>query len=220
MIFHRNLLLPLNGSKMKSYYDLLQVEPDADIETIKRAFHRLAKRFHPDISDDNGEFLKILTAYKTLIDERKRALYNTLLSEKPVFRDVLLPKNRLEFALSLADVARLRVFNRGKTGRRTGMYNPKGYDVMVRVKREELAGGARIYIDIPSHVVCPLCRGSRVYCPLCSGKGHIVKAVPVPVDLPREARNGEIISVYIRDKKSKEYAYYFIDSLRIKITIF
>ena len=59
---------------MDSLYELLRVEPDADRESIKRAFYRLAKEHHPDISKNSAAFIKILNAYKTLTDDNKREL--------------------------------------------------------------------------------------------------------------------------------------------------
>ena len=56
---------------MKSYYEILDLEEGAPKEEIRRAFCRLAKKFHPDISKDHKRFLQILGAYKTLIDDRK-----------------------------------------------------------------------------------------------------------------------------------------------------
>ena len=50
---------------MKTLYELLNVTTNADKEDIKRAFHRLAKQHHPDLSSDSSMFLKILDAYET-----------------------------------------------------------------------------------------------------------------------------------------------------------
>ncbi|MFC1850413.1 DnaJ domain-containing protein [candidate division CSSED10-310 bacterium] len=63
---------------MSDYYDILGVGPDASAQEIKSAFRCLAKQYHPDRSDDHqkGRFLDILSAYETLSDTTKRALYD------------------------------------------------------------------------------------------------------------------------------------------------
>ena len=38
-----------------NYYDILGVEEDADSESIKKAYKKLAKQFHPDLNPDNVE---------------------------------------------------------------------------------------------------------------------------------------------------------------------
>jgi curved DNA-binding protein len=40
--------------KFKDYYALLEVERDADGEEIKKAYRRLARRYHPDVAKEEG----------------------------------------------------------------------------------------------------------------------------------------------------------------------
>jgi len=60
------------------YYQLLQVEPEAERKTIKKAYYGLTKECHPDIYGDDGHNMCILlnTAYETLSDENSRAAYD------------------------------------------------------------------------------------------------------------------------------------------------
>lgn len=67
--------------EFKDYYDILGVEPDADRKAIKTAYRRLARKYHPDVSDvdDAGErFKDISEAYEVLADDEKRAEYDQL----------------------------------------------------------------------------------------------------------------------------------------------
>lgn len=66
---------------MRTYYDLFNLEKDADKQDIRRAFHRLAKQLHPDVSKDDGLFVEVLVAYKTIIDDEKRLAYNNRISD-------------------------------------------------------------------------------------------------------------------------------------------
>jgi len=60
------------------YYELLQISPNAEPETIHRVFRIMAARFHPDNpqTGDNETFLLLTKAYETLSDPEKRAEYN------------------------------------------------------------------------------------------------------------------------------------------------
>src|SRR5689334_15155363 len=64
--------------KHVNYYDLLQVHPRADPETIQRVYKLFAARFHPDNlkTGDAERFRLIREAYDTLIDPERRALYD------------------------------------------------------------------------------------------------------------------------------------------------
>jgi molecular chaperone DnaJ len=60
------------------YYKILGVEKNASKEDIKKAFHKLAHKYHPDKKDgDENKFKEINEAYQTLSDEEKRSQYDT-----------------------------------------------------------------------------------------------------------------------------------------------
>lgn len=64
---------------MADYYDLLGVARDADADTLKRAYRRLARQYHPDINKDPGaedKFKEIGRAYEVLSDPQTRARYD------------------------------------------------------------------------------------------------------------------------------------------------
>ncbi len=60
------------------YYEILEISPNADSETIDRIFRYLALRYHPDNQDtgDLNRFSEILDAHTTLKDPVKRAQYD------------------------------------------------------------------------------------------------------------------------------------------------
>lgn len=60
------------------YYELLQVNPSADPETIHRVYRFLAQRFHPDNTESGNEsrFRQLSEAYAVLSDPEKRARYD------------------------------------------------------------------------------------------------------------------------------------------------
>ncbi len=60
------------------YYEILQLSPNADTETIERVFRYLAKKFHPDNkeSGDVDRFRTIVEAHRVVSDPEKRAGYD------------------------------------------------------------------------------------------------------------------------------------------------
>lgn len=63
---------------MIDFYDLLQISPNAEVETIQRVYHFLAARFHPDNQEtgDAGMFRLVNAAYEVLSDQARRAEYD------------------------------------------------------------------------------------------------------------------------------------------------
>jgi molecular chaperone DnaJ len=62
----------------KDYYQTLGIEKKATKEEIKKAFHKLAHKYHPDKKDgDEAKFKEVNEAYQTLSDDQKRTQYDT-----------------------------------------------------------------------------------------------------------------------------------------------
>jgi curved DNA-binding protein CbpA len=68
----------MSANEFVNFYDLLQLSSNADTETIERIFRHLAKKLHPDQSDqtNNDQFIKIVEAYEVLSDPETRAGYD------------------------------------------------------------------------------------------------------------------------------------------------
>ncbi len=58
------------------YYEILGIKKDASQEEVKKAFHRLAHKYHPDKGGDEKKFKEINEAYQVLSDAQKRAQYD------------------------------------------------------------------------------------------------------------------------------------------------
>jgi len=68
----------MNANEFVDFYELLQLSPNADTDTIERMFRHLAKKTHPDSSEfaDNEKFRLIVEAHQTLADPESRAGYD------------------------------------------------------------------------------------------------------------------------------------------------
>ena len=67
--------------EFKDYYDIIGVKRDASQDEIKRAYRKLARKFHPDVSkeaDAEVRFKELGEAYEVLKDPEKRAAYDQL----------------------------------------------------------------------------------------------------------------------------------------------
>ncbi|NJP06999.1 MAG: J domain-containing protein [Chloroflexaceae bacterium] len=66
----------------KDYYAQLAIHPDADEQTIKQAYRKLVRQYHPDVAPDNRgmfkRFQSINEAYQVLSDPRRRQQYDVL----------------------------------------------------------------------------------------------------------------------------------------------
>jgi WD40 repeat protein len=68
---------------LPSYYEVLGVGPNAEAETLRKAYRRLARKHHPDVSQDpraHENMARINAAFETLIDPAKRTEYDAMLA--------------------------------------------------------------------------------------------------------------------------------------------
>ena len=80
------------STQQQSYYDVLDVERTASQTDIKRAFRKLAKKYHPDTNPGHSQasakrLKQVMAAYRVLSNERERARYDVLLQTSPEFGD-------------------------------------------------------------------------------------------------------------------------------------
>ncbi len=68
----------MTATQLADFYEILQLSPRADQDTIERVFRYLAKRYHPDNQDSGNAdtFTRIAEAYRVLSDPEQRARYD------------------------------------------------------------------------------------------------------------------------------------------------
>ncbi|OAB57924.1 molecular chaperone DnaJ [Phormidium willei BDU 130791] len=176
------------------YYELLSVSRTADKDEIKRAFRRLARKYHPDVNKEEGaeeKFKEINRAYEVLSDPEKRARYDRF-GEAGVGSGV--PgagfSDFSDIPGGFADI--FETFfggfsNTSQTRRRSGP--TRGDDLRLDLKldfREAVFGGEK-EIRISHLETCGTCGGTGAKpgtrpktCGTCSGSGQVRRATRTP----------------------------------------
>lgn len=144
--------------KYKDYYAALGVPRDADAETIRKAYRKLAREHHPDVSAAPGaeaRFKEIAEAWQTLKDPDKRAAYDEL-GRRPAGEEFAPPPQwAREFGagsfedIDLADL--LAAFGRGHgrgTHRARVPVHGRDYESTVRVSLEDAHRGAKLNLQL------------------------------------------------------------------------
>ena len=163
----------------KDLYEVLGVERDADQKKIKRAYLKLAQKYHPDVSkEDNAEekFKEINEAYSVLGDEEKRANYDR-------FGTADAPFGGFSDFGGFGDIFS-DIFGGGMGGstRRARSQRTRGRHVgmRLRITLEEAASGCTKNLKYTRLGHCESCMGtgvseggSVVDCPTCHGSGVV-----------------------------------------------
>lgn len=166
----------------RDYYEILGVPRNATQDEIKGAFRKLARKYHPDVSqepDAEERFKEINEAYGVLSDEQKRAAYDRF-GHAGVQGAGGMP----DFAVDFSDIFE-EFFGMGGFGRsaqRSRSMPRRGADLQIRVELsfEEAVFGVEKEIEFTRDEICSTCRGSGaepgtspVRCPTCNGSGEV-----------------------------------------------
>jgi molecular chaperone DnaJ len=165
----------------RDYYEVLGVPRGASAEDIKRAFRKLAMRYHPDRNKEDGaeaRFKEIGEAYEVLSDSEKRAAYDRYGHAGLQAFDAGRPFEGFDFG-GFGDI--FDAFFGGTTARRA-RESQRGADrrVDLEIDFEEAAFGCEKEIEVVRHERCSRCGGNRAEpgsqparCPSCDGSGHV-----------------------------------------------
>lgn len=168
----------------RDYYEVLGVDRNATEEEIKRAYRRLARKYHPDVNKDpdaEEKFKEINEAYSVLSDPKTRAQYDQFGHEGPTGQGF----EGFEFSGfggfdDIFDMFFGGGFGGRSTSRRRGPVRgaDKRYDLTISF--EEAAFGTKKEIEITRNENCDECGGTGAArgtqpetCPQCNGTGEI-----------------------------------------------
>ena len=179
----------------KDYYEVLGVGKDASADDIKRAYRRMAMKYHPDKNPGNKEaeakFKECAEAYEVLSDPEKRKQYDQYGHEglRGMGMHDYSHMNAQDISSIFDEIfGGLGGFGEifGSGGRRTAGRRGavRGYDLetSVNLTLEEVARGAEKTIEFTRQDNCPDCNGSGSEkdarpgkCPVCSGSGQVAR---------------------------------------------
>ena len=162
----------MNGQQFTELYEDLGVKPDATDEEIKRAYRKMAMKYHPDKNQASPEaasemFKKISHANEILSDPEKKKIYDQFGEEglKAGFDDM---------GSTMEEI--LRSMNRQQQG-------PRPTEIIQNLKLEDYFTKKHVTIAINLDVVCEKCDATgftdkiQHKCKQCDGKGIVMKLV-------------------------------------------
>ena len=157
------------------FYELLEVDRKASQDEIKRAYKRLALKYHPDRNpgDASSEqrFKLVSEAYRVLSDPNRRAHYDR-------FGDA----GEVDAQFHEVDVATVAEFFESIFGDLIGLRRRRGRDLRydLEVTFEEAAFGVTKTIKVPRPINCEACQGTGAApgtkpetCTACQGRGEV-----------------------------------------------
>lgn len=173
------------------FYDTLGVDRSASGDEIKKAYRKLAMKYHPDRNpgDDEAEqkFKEASAAYEVLKDEQQRAAYDQYghaAFEQGMGGGPGGPGFNGDFSSSMSDIFDdlFGEFMGGRRGQRANGGRSRGADLRynMEITLEEAFEGKKAQIHVPTSVSCDDCSGSGakpgshpVNCHTCHGSGRV-----------------------------------------------
>jgi curved DNA-binding protein len=203
--------------QFQDYYEVLGVGRDASAEDIKKAYRKLALKWHPDRHkpDDREkaeeQFKRINEAYEVLSDPEKRTRYDQFGRNwqqgqefNPGPENVRMTPEEFErqfgragfsefFETLFGDQLRGTFDRRGTTHRR---FRQRGADVRaeLRLTIEDAIRGGKRRFEVPTLETCRRCGGvgfiDEHVCPSCAGMGRVHGRKTIDLAIPDELRDG------------------------------
>jgi len=194
----------------EDYYDILAVSRSASSSEIKKAYRKLAMKYHPDRNPDDKEaeakFKECTEAYEVLSDEKKRQIYDTYGHDGLKNSGYSGPGNFEDVFSSFGDIfGDLFGFGGGRSRtRRDGPVpgNDLRYDVTISFM--EAVHGVSKEVELNRRDTCWTCEGTgsrpghpKKTCPMCDGRGQVIRSqgfFQVSSTCPQCHGEGEIIT--------------------------
>ncbi len=173
----------------KDYYAILGVSRTATIEEIKKAYRKLAIKYHPDKNPGDKEaeekFKEISEAYEVLSNEEKRRIYDQYGYEglkNSGFKAPDIEEILRDFENLFGGFGDFFGGGFGQSGRRRRTTRGSDIHITLKLSLEDIAKGVKgKKIKIKKFVSCPHCKGSGAKnnefttCSTCSGTGYVTR---------------------------------------------
>jgi curved DNA-binding protein len=206
--------------KFQDYYETLGVARAATTDEIKKAYRKLARKYHPDVNPNDKaaeeKFKEISEAYEVLSDPEKRKRYDQLGAGWKAGADFTPPPGwtpwggvRVEYG-DLGDIFGAggaggfsdffeTLFGARRGAPRGAPFSMRGRDVEAEMEigLEDAHHGATQAITIQATAPCPTCNGAGAIdnkpCPTCRGAGVVRRPKTLDVNIPAGVREGSVI---------------------------
>ncbi|MBV1775926.1 molecular chaperone DnaJ [Burkholderiaceae bacterium DAT-1] len=169
----------------KDFYEILGVNRDASDEDIKKAYRKLAMKYHPDRNPDSKDaedkFKEAKEAYEILSDSQKRAAYDQY-GHAGVDPQAGMGGGQGfgGFGDAFGDIFGDIFGGGGRGGQRSNVYRGSDLRYNLEISLEEAARGTEKQIRIPTHEECDTCHGTGAKpgtepktCGTCHGQGQV-----------------------------------------------
>ena len=190
-------------AEKRDYYEVLGVDRNATDDELKKAYRKLAKKYHPDANPDNkkeaeAKFKEVNEAYETLSDKQKRQMYDQFGHEGPSsgfggFNGFNGQNGSYTYSTSygfdddiFSNIFKGFGFDFGGGSQRNNNGQKKGPDLKynLEITFEESFLGVQKEIVIYSYETCNTCHGEKSRpgthpetCSMCHGSGKIEQVV-------------------------------------------
>ena len=185
----------------RDYYEVLGVDKNADKKTIKKAYRKLAMKYHPDVNHEEGaeeKFKELSEAYGVLSDDEKRKRYDQFghagmdgFSQEDIFNNINFEDIFNGFGFGGGSQGGFgSIFDLFGFGGESSGPSGRGQDIsqIVELTLEEVASGVSKDLDVRHKKKCPKCNGTRAEpgssvktCPQCNGAGQVKQVQNTPL---------------------------------------
>ena len=198
------------ASTKRDYYEVLGVEKSATDEELKRAYRKLAKKYHPDANPDNkkeaeAKFKEVSEAYEVLSDKQKRQMYDQFGHDGPQGFNGNGGGGYYSYGSGFDGFSGFSGFSGfddfgfgsfgdifsaafgGGTRRRNGPRKGSDIKVSLDITFEESYLGTEKTVNVSRNKDCSVCHGTGaksgtnpVTCGTCGGTGKIKQVITTP----------------------------------------